>query len=467
MTQNKTNENIIKKIEKEIYKTYQSKRETSQLIDDVYYNSNFRDFFEFLLKHSRYRRLFSLQPGILFNPIFGLPFPFFHATSFTNNPQSKQDIGNSYMLYQYIRRKFEPFDDPLLVFQKYLGEDPSNFQIFRKDLWDLLHHHIHKEEGKPALLTRREYEEKSKQSAILFTKALAKNERNQIRIPSLLEYFHLYTEQRVSKLLQQSRLSLVEYTKVLDALLLFQLIHTEHVLTICYDCYHVGGSPWESTRPIKPSLIQLPCPNCGDPMDYSAIYSLHPTLKEILFSRDGFSLVFLGWGLKRCSIPFITQAYSKESENDILILNQILTEVKQFKLEKDEIAIASELKSSLTQVRNHIDQYRSEKNIIKKYLLRNETEGYEQILKKLKSGFAKFQTYIDQSRKEKRNITKGFLLWNRTEGYETILKQLKRESPHLFAKYEPEVVSIENVERIWNYCSKITRSDQCNPQEGD
>ena len=147
--------------------------------------------------------------------------------------------------------------------------------------------------------------------------------------------------------------------------------------------------------------------NCNKPQSYASIFSLDGTLKEVIFSKDGFISVYLGCILKNKGIEFEVGEYSEKYENDFIISRSILIECKMFKSENDLVAIRSEMDSCFSQIKKHIKQL--------------DLEGIE--------------------------IKQAYLLWNRNDNAEELQIKLRSKYNLLFKKYELKIICPDEIEK--------------------
>lgn len=128
--------------------------------------------------------------------------------------------------------------------------------------------------------------------------------------------------------------------------------------------------------------------SCDGIQSHASIYSLNPTIKDSIFSKDGLLAVYFGWLLKKKGIEFNVGSFSDKYENDFVIKKSILVECKMFKLGKESEAKRSEMTDGLSQIEKHIKQLNSEGTEIKQaYLLWNRRDNEIALQKKLHSKY--------------------------------------------------------------------------------
>jgi len=211
-------------------------------------------------------------------------------------------------------------------------------------------------------------------------------------MPNMMLPFHKLSRMWLLTILTKARLDIEEYVNILDNLHIHKLIENISTVFWCENCSLENPSYSEYHGRIGPSKIaRNECLNCGRTQSYSSIFSLDELLKDAIFSKDGFIVVYFGWLLKKEKIPFNVGEYSSEYENDFIINNNTLVECKMFKLEKDTIAIESELENSIAQIRKHLDSLNKIEGQIKyTYLIWNRYESPKELMYL----FSSFQTKL-------------------------------------------------------------------------
>ncbi len=204
-------------------------------------------------------------------------------------------------------------------------------------------------------------------------------------MPNMMLPFHKLSRMWLLTILTKARLDIKEYVNILDDLHIHKLIENISTVFWCENCSLENPSYSEYHGRIGPSKIaRNKCLNCGRTQSYSSIFSLDELLKDAIFSKDGFIAVYFGWLLKREKIPFNVGEYFSEYENDFIINNNTLVECKMFKLEKDRIAIKSELENSIKQIREHLDTLnQSGKQIKHAYLIWNRYESPKELIDRI------------------------------------------------------------------------------------
>lgn len=208
-------------------------------------------------------------------------------------------------------------------------------------------------------------------------------------MPNMMLPFHKLSRMWLLTILTKARLDIEEYVNILDNLHIHKLIENISTVFWCENCSLENPSYSEYHGRIGPSKIaRNECLNCGRTQSYSSIFSLDELLKDAIFSKDGFIVVYFGWLLKKEKIPFNVGEYSSEYENDFIINNNTLVECKMFKLEKDTIAIESELENSIAQIRKHLDSLNKIEGQIKyTYLIWNRYESPKELIDRIKTKY--------------------------------------------------------------------------------
>ncbi|OGH04195.1 MAG: hypothetical protein A2W22_03000 [Candidatus Levybacteria bacterium RBG_16_35_11] len=229
--------------------------------------------------------------------------------------------------------------------------------------------------------------------------------------PNIILPFHLSSELLLNNLLTKSGLSFDEYLNILDDLYRYQLIENKNTIFWCENCSIESLSFTQQYGRIAPSKIsRSKCLNCNKPQSYGSIFSLNNVIKEAILSKDGLLPVYFGWLLEKEEIEYKVGEYSGKYENDFIIKKSILVECKMFKSDKDALAIRSELDSSLSQIKKHINEMTS--------------EGIE--------------------------IKQAYLLWNRNNEEKEIQMKLQVKYKDLFEKYVFDVIYPDEIEEFVN-----------------
>jgi len=213
-------------------------------------------------------------------------------------------------------------------------------------------------------------------------------------LPKVIFVPHTVSRNLLAKILKKARLTIDDYIYVLDDLYTYNLINNIHTIFWCEDCSLDNIRYMEYHGRLSPSKIaksKLKCPICGKNQSYSSIFSLDNLLKEAIFSKDGFLLIYLGWLLKDRNIEYSINKYSSKCENDIIVDGGILIECKMFKSEKDDSAKRSELENCIKQIIKHIEGLGEDGEKIKyAYLVWNRYEKPDNFLVTLRSKYKDF-----------------------------------------------------------------------------
>ncbi|MCZ7406639.1 MAG: hypothetical protein O8C67_17155, partial [Candidatus Methanoperedens sp.] len=251
---------------------------------------------------------------------------------------------------------------------------------------------------------------------LLFASGLTKNVEKLIdntskMLPNFILSFHLSSSLWLNNLLAKSGLSFSEYLKILDDLYRYRLIENKDTIFWCENCSIENPSYTQHKGRIAPSKIsRSKCLNCNKSQSYGSIFSLNQVLKEAILSKDGLLPVYFGWLLEKEEIEYEVGEYSGGYENDFIIKKSILVECKMFKAEKDAVAVRSEIDSSLSQIKKHINKLNS--------------EGFE--------------------------IQQAYLLWNRNNNEEELQMKLQTRYNELFKKYGFKIICPDKIEDIVN-----------------
>lgn len=208
--------------------------------------------------------------------------------------------------------------------------------------------------------------------------------------PSYYQQFHLTSNIFIRNILKKSEITIEEYMSALDELYRYDMIMNRNTVLWCKDCSLEKPFIMQMSGSIAPSKIgKTLCPKCNSPQTYAALFEIDSLLEKCIMSQDGILSVFFGWILSKERISYDSNVYTSKFENDFLIKDDTIVEIKMFKSEKDKDAIRSELISSLSQIKKHIQQFEEEGMEIKNsYFLWNRYNYPSDLENKMRSKFS-------------------------------------------------------------------------------
>ena len=440
------------KLDQAFRSAYRSKRKTKGLVEDISNDKYLSMFFGRISENFKLKKMFFLHRADLFDSDSDYPAPYLLFCNVPDDKSNKKSEDESKALQHFVKEELGFMNPPLqMKFLKdtfgvsetnwkdmigdyldiflYFGikfirsnpdlkaiinADDFNYQKMRELLGnpvDFLNledpqNIFNTLTPEPAIQKKMEYLATRLGSGIM--KSFETGTLPTMN-PDYKILFQLPSRIRVRNLLQRSKLSFEEYQSVLDELHRYHLLENVQTITWCENCSLEGLSFSQHKGPFAPSKITRDsCINCEKPKDYSAMFSLHPLLRDAIFAQDGFLGIYFGWLLKTNFIDFKAGEYSKKFENDFLVRNNILIECKMFKTDRDKITVRSRLNNCLTQIKNHISDL-------------------------IEGGV---------------DIKRAFLLWNQSEDTETILKNFTLKHIKLFEKYKLQIIPPNRIERL-------------------
>jgi hypothetical protein len=141
-------------------------------------------------------------------------------------------------------------------------------------------------------------------------------------------------------------------------------------------------------------------------MSYASVFSIRQPLRDAVLSKDGFLPVYLASLLEDNDLEYEIGKFGGDYENDFIVNSSTLFECKRFKMDKDKVAIRSELTNVLSQMRRHIKALRN----------------------------------------DGRRIEKAYLAWNRRDQEKDLLQSLKIKYNDIFKEHEFKVICPEDLE---------------------
>lgn len=450
------NNSLENRLEKAIKKPVISQKNISEIVSILCSSKNYRLFFEKIRQSNIHKRLFFLHRRDLFGMDETIQLPCFCLTNITN--PLKTEIQESRVLKYVISDEVDIVHDAKGFLLSYLdipedvaSEIEDNFKdIFayftilfirsNKNLRDLVNKKtfnykimksilkdykntidieliqkevaaiIEGEKGKIDHDIRIKIENILLRIINLITQnTMATLELPQKAMPNLMLALHLPCKMWLVNILSRTNMIMEDYVNILDDLYINRLISNKSTVFWCENCGL--EKPFYSSQygDIAPSKIRKnKCPNCGKNQSYSSFFILDEILKDAILSKDGFLAVYLCWLLNREQIPYKVNVLTSDTENDFIINNNVLLECKMFKQNKDEMAIESELESSLVQIKKHISSLN----------------------------------------KDKQQIKYAYLLWNRYNISKKIVDSLRSKFRNLFREYKLKIFSPETIEEL-------------------
>lgn len=169
--------------------------------------------------------------------------------------------------------------------------------------------------------------------------------------PNFVSRFALVSDTWVTRILSRTDLTSAQYEDALDLLFRRELLTTQSVMTWCMGCSKDNPTFSHRHGHIPPSRVSDSiCWNCKDPESFGAFYQIVPELRKIMFHRDGLLGVYLAWLLEENGIRYKASTHSKEFENDYIINDDTLVEVKMFRRGREQRLVDASLKEAFAQL---------------------------------------------------------------------------------------------------------------------
>jgi hypothetical protein len=131
-----------------------------------------------------------------------------------------------------------------------------------------------------------------------------------------------------------------------------------------YECVECPPNTFSGviTSNIKPTKLKMKCPSCSKELSYMVPYELDEQIYKNIVHPDGLLFFAIQYLLELNKIPFqINQVYLKDVELDICLFdsnNQIyeVIELKMFKTDRPEDTQISNIKTSVSKIKNAINK---------------------------------------------------------------------------------------------------------------
>ena len=189
-------------------------------------------------------------------------------------------------------------------------------------------------------------------------------------LPNLITQFHLIADTWVSRILSKTKISSSVYEDTLDLLFRRGLLETQSVITWCANCSIDNPTFSQRKGHIPPARVSnSTCWSCQRQENFGAFYAIHDDLRKIMFYQDGLLAVYVAWLLEEGGQSYEAQKYTKESENDFVLKNGTLIEVKMFRAGRDARAVDASLRSSMAQLAAHVRSLKKEGEVVSRAAL--------------------------------------------------------------------------------------------------
>jgi len=435
------------RLEKAIKSSFISKKTAKELINDVSRFSNLIQFFNQFSNFPIYKRLLFLHRFDLFGIEDEMQMPYLHLCNPKIDERELIESGAT-ALQHIVASESGAVNNFRSIWESMLGIDNQKSEEVSEDFKDIIAYYaiqfIRGNTNIKSLVNADEFDyykmkevlknynntfdlksneeidpiikAKIEKLSLLVTSGIMKNidkfiDNTPKMLPNFILPFHLSSELWLRNILNKSGLSFKEYLSVLDELYRHRLIDNKNTIFWCENCSLENPSFTEYNGRIAPSKIsKYKCINCNKLQSYGSIFSFNDILKEAILSKDGLLSVYFGWLLEKEEIEYKVGEYSGKYENDFILKKSILVECKMFKSDKDALAIRSEMDSSLSQIKKHINEMTS--------------QGIE--------------------------IKQAYLLWNRNIEEKEIQMKLQVKYKDLFEKYGFDVIYPDEIEEFVN-----------------
>jgi hypothetical protein len=416
-------DDLSKKIEKEIYKQRISNSSIEELVSKIEASETLTFFFNELVHKPNIKKLLFLHRIDLFGKNTEIHIPYFHLCTIPKNVKAgiaRNQVGKT--LHQIISNKIDGAelrgknfvkntlgigddiskDIPDILMYALIGFIRSNPNVISLINGKEFNYKIMKEmlgEFTPDKLNFSEYfsnlfqnyDDENVVDPVIVRKiesqilGLVSNAMSKIDktienfsniAPDLTIALHRNAMIWISVLLSKVNLDFESYVEILEDLYRYKLVENKNIITWCESCCPEHPSYTTRVGKLSPNKLIKPgkCWSCGNKESFSSIYGLNEDLKEIIFSKDGIMAVYFSWLLKHKKIEHSTGKYAGQYETDILIKKSVLVESKLFKTIKDETSIQSSIAGALGQLQKQSNQFQTDGiKIEQAYLLWNKS----------------------------------------------------------------------------------------------
>ncbi len=137
---------------------------------------------------------------------------------------------------------------------------------------------------------------------------------------------------RTFKMLEDMKINVKEYNKIIRYLYENELIFNYHSLAVCSKC---GDDPFilDFSGDVNLLSRKVKCPRCNENMDLMSVFNPKHDLKDMIFSQDGLLSFYAGIVINKYCNSWQYSTYEGETECDFIINNdekKIIIETKMF-----------------------------------------------------------------------------------------------------------------------------------------